>query len=83
MDRIGPTTITCKIVYLVGAWAHPISDRRFDLEPFSYAAERSLFGALPLGRCLRRHIPVDKAGLLYAHSKDFLEECSMDSIIFS
>ena len=83
MDRIGPTSITCKIVYLVGDWALPISGIRFDLEPFSYAAERSPFGALPLVRYLRRHIPVDKAGLLYAHSKDFLEECSMDSIIFS
>ena len=53
------------------------------LDYCKYAAERPLFGALPLVRCLRRHIPVDKAGLLYAHSKDFLEECSMDSIIFS
>ena len=44
------------------------------LEPCSYAAERPLFGALPFVRCLRRHIPVDKASLLYAHSKDLLEE---------
>ncbi len=70
-------------MFLAGDCAHPISSIRFDMEPFSYAAERPLFGALPLVRCLRRHIPVDKAGLLYAHSKDFFEEYSMDSIIFS